>query len=131
MKKLIFLLLVVAFLFSCNKKEERSGLCDTYLNITSTNTPKTTTASAGITTVVRGYGSNLCYSFTGTEITPGASNSIEIKLKGKFPCGPAICAEALLSVRDTVTINTTQTGSYYLKFFNGNSLFKTDTVIVN
>ena len=106
-------------------------MCDTYLEITSTNTPKTATASAGITTVIHGYGSNLCFSFTGTEMTPRESNVVQVKLKGKFPCGPAVCAQALLNVRDTVTINTQQTGSYYLKFFNGNFLVKTDPVIVN
>lgn len=125
-------MLAITFLISCDKEnEEKNGLCDTYLEITSTNTPKTTTASAGITTVINGYGSNLCFRFTGTEITLKEPNVLEIKLKGKFPCGPAICAQALLGVRDTVTINTQQTGAYYLKFFNGNFLFKTDTVTVN
>jgi hypothetical protein len=132
MRAIFFSLLLSSLFLSCHKnKDGTTGQCDTYLIIGSTNTPRTSTISAGITTIINGYGPDLCYSFSGTQLTQKEGKIIEIKLKGKRPCGPAICADAIYNVKDTVTINTPQTGQYYLQFFNGTSLFKTDTVTVN
>jgi hypothetical protein len=126
----LLILSVVAFSFSCTKNKH-SGRCNTYFSITSATTPRTTTVAAGITTIVEGYGSTGCHQFAGSEVTNGLANIIEIRLKGTAPCEAAICPDMLVGGIDTIRIQTPVTGIYYLKFFGGSALFKTDTVIVN
>lgn len=134
MSKAVFYLLVLSLLNSCSKdKSENVGQCDTYLLINSTKTPRTSTISSGIKTIIDCYGPNLCYSFSGMEIIEKEGNVFEIKAKGKAPCGPAICLQAIYAVKDSATINIRMVGFYYLKFFNNDAAtsFKTDTVVVN
>jgi TM2 domain-containing membrane protein YozV len=126
----LLILAAVAFSFSCTKNKH-SGRCNTYFSITSATTPRTTTVATGITTIVKGYGSTGCHQFTGSEVTNGIANSIEIRIKGTVPCEATICTDVLISARDTIKISTPGTGIYYLKFFSESALFKTDTVLVN
>ena len=130
MRNISLLILAVASLLSCTKNRN-SGPCNTYFDITSAITPRTTTVAAGITTIVNGYGYNGCYQFTGSEVTNGPANSIEIRLKGTVPCEAKICTDMLVGARDTLKISTPAAGIYYLKFFSGSSFVKTDTVLVN
>lgn len=116
---------------ACNKEDTRSDLCDTDLVIGKTTTPAIVTLSSGIVFSYESYGANLCYSFSGTAISQKAGNIYEIRSKGKVPCKPTICAQAIYQVNDTQRILTPLSGTYYLQFYNENSLFKTDTVHVN
>ena len=118
------------FSLSCTKNKN-GGRCNTYFDITSATTPPTTTVAAGITTIVKGYGYNGCYQFTGSEVTSGLANNIEIRLKGTVPCEANVCTDILIGAIDTIKIPTPATGIYYLKYFSGAGLFKTDTVVVN
>ena len=130
--KSILIVIVVGLLFSCGKDGDRSNnLCETYFVIDSTNTPRTSTVANGITTIIRCYGSNLCYTYTDMDITIRPGNVFEIHAKGKIPCGAVVCAQALREARDTGRISTASAGTYYLKFYNNTSLLKTDTITVN
>jgi hypothetical protein len=132
MRQISILLVIITGLFSCNKdKQKNQGQCIGYMEITAATTPKVTTVNTGITMLIQGYGYNSCFKFTETEVMLKGANSFEIKLKSEVPCGPSSCADVLVGVRDTLTINTPKAGTYYLKYINGPSLFKTDTVVVN
>ena len=128
--KIVLLLMIMGLIFSCGKDRE-GNLCDTYLIIDSTSTPRSSTVTTGIVSIIKCYGSNLCYSYTGMDIAGQPGNIFEINAKGKIPCGAPVCAQALYEVRDTVNINTAAVGTYYLKFYNNNILLKTDTITVN
>jgi hypothetical protein len=128
--KTFLLAIVVILFFSCEKTPDKS-LCDTFLVIDSTSTPRTSTVAAGISSIIECYGANLCYSYTGMDVAAKSGNIFEINAKGKINCEVQICAEALYQVRDTIQINTPAAGIYYLKFYNSTSLVRTDTVTVN
>ncbi|MBL7747567.1 MAG: hypothetical protein JNM19_09095 [Chitinophagaceae bacterium] len=127
----IMLLLAFVFLFFACKKSPDSRLCTTYLVIDSTNTPRSSTVAVGISSIISCYGSDLCYSYTGMEVAANGGNVFKINAKGAIPCVAQVCAQALYRVRDTIQINTTSAGIYYLQFYNNTSLVKTDTIIVN
>jgi hypothetical protein len=125
------LLLAVVFLFFACEKSPENNFCDTYLVIDSTSTPRSSTVAVGITSFIHCYGSDLCYSYSGMDISGKGGNVFEIHAKGKIRCNAQVCALALYEVRDTIQINTSAAGTYYLKFYNNTSLVKTDTVVVN
>jgi hypothetical protein len=136
MKQIFSFVLFLSVIFGCKKNEQK--LCDTYLIIDSTNTPRTTTLSQGITSTIKSYGANLCYSFSGMDITQQSTPSgpvllfqYFIRVKGTITCGSPVCADALYNSTNSIVLNPTATGTYYLHFYNQNQLFKTDIVIVN
>jgi hypothetical protein len=128
--KSILLLAVVVLFFGCEKGQD-NDLCDTYLEIDSTSTPRSSTVGTGITSIINCYGPSLCYSYAGMDISGKGGNIFEIHAKGKIRCNVQICALALYQVRDTITISTPAAGSYFLKFYNNTTLLKTDTITVN
>jgi hypothetical protein len=130
MRLIAISLFILISSFSCNRDND-PGQCDTYLVITATRTSASTTISAGINSIIESYGANLCYSFSNTEILEKPGSIFQIRSKGKVVCGNPVCAQALFQVTDSVKIAVSVPGMYYLKFYNDNSLFKTDTVQVN
>jgi hypothetical protein len=136
MKGILSITLILSLIFSCKKNDKE--LCDTYLTISSTNTPSSTTLSQGITSTVNSHGPDLCYKFAGMEITqqptpsgPAFQFQYFIKVKGTVPCGSSICAQAIYNSTNSFSLAPTKIGTYYLHFYNQNQVFKTDTVIVN
>ena len=136
MKHILASILIVSLLIGC--KKNKSNLCDTYLNINSTNTPATVTLNQGITSTVNSQGPDLCYKFSGMEITqqPTPSGPVHqfqyfIKVKGTVTCENPVCADAIYVSINSFSLTPTVSGTYYLHFYNQNQLFKTDTVIVN
>ena len=136
MKQILSIVLIVSLIFSCKKNEQK--LCDTYLIISTTNTPATTTLSQGITSTINSYGPDLCYRFSAMEIKqqPTPSGPLYqfqyfIKVKGTVTCGNTICAQAIYNSTNSILLTPTVKGTYYLHFYNQSQLFKTDTVIVN
>jgi len=129
MKTLLVATIVVIFV-SCEKTPERN-LCDTFLVIDSTSTPRTSTVAVGISSIISCYGPNLCYSYAGMNIAVKSGNVFEVSAKGAMPCEAQVCAQALYQVQDTIQISIPATGTYYLKFYNNASLVKTDTITVN
>ena len=137
MKHMLSIILIVSLTFGC-KKSSKENLCDTYLSISSTNTPAAILLSQGITSTVSSHGPNLCYKFSGMEITqqPTPSGPVYqfqyfIKVKGTVACGGSICAQAIYNSTNSFLLTPTVKGTYYLHFYNQSQLFKTDTVIVN
>lgn len=131
MKLIAISLFLLLSAFSCNKNDDNPGQCDTDLVITDTRTPATTTIAAGINSIIESYGANLCYSFSKTEILEQPGKIFHIRSKGKVICGKPICAQALFQATDSVKITIPASGIYFLKFYNDNNHFKTDTVQVN
>jgi len=136
MKQILSIVLIVSLIFSCKKNDQE--LCDTYLTISSTNTPTATILDQGITSTINSYGPDLCYRFSGMEITqqPTPSGPVYqfkyfIKVKGTIPCKSTNCAQAIYNSTNSILLTPTVRGTYYLHFYNQNLLFKTDTVIVN
>lgn len=130
LKAILFFLLATSF--SCNKDDDNNpGQCDTNLVITVTRTPARTTIAEGINSGIESYGANLCYSFSHTEILEKPGKIFQIRSKGKVTCGKPICAQALYQANDSVKIAISVSGTYFLKFYNENTHFKTDTVQVD
>lgn len=129
MKTLLVATIVVIFV-SCEKTPDRN-LCDTFLVIDSTSTPRTSTVAVGISSIIECYGANLCYSYAGIDVAAKSGNVFEISAKGTIPCEAQVCAQALYRVQDTIQISISATGTYYLKFYNNASLVRTDTITVN
>jgi hypothetical protein len=136
MKRIISIILVVSLTLSCKKNDEER--CDTYLIISSTNTPETSTLSQGITSTVHSYGPDLCYQFAGMQVSqqptpsgPAFQFQYFIKVKGTVPCEASICPQAIYNTTNSFSLYPTIAGTYYLHFYNQGQFFKTDTVIVN
>lgn len=117
--------------FLCSKEKDDNGLCAVNLSIVAAQIPATVSVGSDITAVVRCSGSDLCYSYTHTDVKNIAPRIYEIRTMGTYPCKPAICAQAIYYAEPSVRINTTQIGQYILRYYNGNTLFRADTVIVN
>ena len=135
---MLSIVLIVSLIFSCKKSKDGDERCNTYLTISSTNTPSATTLSQGITTTVTSHGPDLCYSFSGIEVTqqptpsgPAFQFQYFIKVKGTLPCVPSICAQAIYNSTNSISLSPPVKGTYYLHFYNQSQLFKTDTVVVN
>lgn len=136
MKTILTTATLLLLVFSCKKDEKKE--CDTYLAIGSAVTDRTTTVAAGITSTVDAYGGDLCFSYTGMEISKQSSPSgpvfafeYFIKAKAKRPCGKSICAQAIYHARDIINIKPGTPGTYYLNFYGNGQIVQRDTVIVN
>ena len=127
--------MLIALLFAgCNKNTDKNtnkSTCIAGFVITKTTTTSPVLVADGINTDITSYGANSCYTFSYTEVKQAAGNIFEIRSIGKVTCGPTVCADVFIGARDTVHISTPLAGTYILRFYNPNSLFKSDTVRVN
>jgi hypothetical protein len=123
-------IILITSSFFCTKEKD-DGLCQVNLTIISTQTPASVSAGSDISSLVKCSGSDLCYRFTHAAVKNVAPRVYEIRTLGTYPCKPAICALAIYYNESPVSIPTTVSGQYILRFFNGNTLFSTDTVAVN
>ena len=124
--------IVLITLFISCRKNHNEEKCDTFFNITTTQTPASVSVLQGINTTIKSYGGNSCYSFSKTDVRQASGNAFEIRSIGKVSCnGDLVCVDVLIGATDNVHIPTSIPGIYILKFFNGNSFFKADTVQVN
>jgi hypothetical protein len=117
--------------FLCSKKDENGNLCKVDLTIISAQAPASVTRGSNIIALVKCFGADLCYSFSHSEVKKTDERIYEIRTKGNYPCSPAICALAIYYAEPTVSIAATLSGQYILRYYNGNTLFKADTVTVN
>jgi hypothetical protein len=131
--KYIFLVTVVlvSAAFRCNKNGDNNDLCPVNLTIISAQTPANVARGTDIAVTLRCSGSDLCYSFSRLEIKKIDDRTYEIRAKGNYPCGPAICAQAIYYADASVNIATTVSGQYVVKYYNDDVLFRADTVTVN
>lgn len=124
------LLFTFVILGACSKSNKQEN-CITFLTIGEVITPSVSTLSAGITSSIKAYGPNLCYSFKDVEIHQSGEKIFDIKVRANIPCRPTVCLEAIYKTSTSIKINTPATGTYILRFYNNNLVFKSDTVVVN
>lgn len=129
MKTFNFLLLIFVFTGCVTPVGDGRRIVD--LTINRTNTPKTSSITQGITSEVRVNGADLCYKFEYFEVKNPSGLVYEISAKGSYPEDNPACAQAIYVKDTTLKIPTAVAGNYVLKFYNGHTLFKSDTVIVN
>ena len=101
------------------------------LTITKTTTPKISNVENGITSQVTCSGNNLCYNFLHFTVSKQTANVFDIRAKGTYPDGDPICAMAIYSKDTTLKLSTPTAGEYVVRFYNGDNLFKSDTMQVN
>ncbi|RYZ23751.1 MAG: hypothetical protein EOO16_03610 [Chitinophagaceae bacterium] len=116
---------------SCKKSEETNTREATHFTITDTQTPATRTQGQPIVSRVLSTGANSCYQFEKMDVQSTATREYAIRSLGTVLRGNVACAQALVQIDTTVSIPTTTAGQYILRFYNGTTQFKADTVQVN
>lgn len=129
MKTVYSLLFLTILGTACDKPiESEHQIVD--LNIVQTTTPKTATQNGGIVSNIKVMGTDLCYNFA--YFTVDKQQFIaNIHAIGTYPNRPTACPQALYYKDTTLTLPTTTSGQYVLRFYNASQLFKSDTVQVN
>ncbi|TCJ19365.1 hypothetical protein EPD60_02835 [Flaviaesturariibacter flavus] len=121
-----------ALLFAgCRKSEETNFREAANFTITSTQAPATRAQGEPILSRVVSYGPNACYRFEKMEVQATAAREFAIRSRGTVLRGNVACAEVLVQVDTTVSIPTPTAGQYILRYYNGATPFKADTVQVN
>jgi hypothetical protein len=129
MKKAIASLSIGMLLFhACTKSDSRIAADFKEMAIVKTVTPGSAVKSNDIVSVVTCQGPDLCYRFSHFAVTEAGNKTFDIRAKANYPGAPAVCAQAIYRVDTTFRITVSDVGTYYLRFYNGNELFKTDTV---
>jgi len=100
------------------------------LNIVQTNTPKTAIVNQDIIAHITVSAPDLCYKFAYFTVAK-QQFLVDVHAKGTYPTHPGGCPMALYSKDTTLSVPTATAGTYVLRFYNGNQLFKSDTVQVN
>ncbi|MBL7744824.1 MAG: hypothetical protein JNN00_15230 [Chitinophagaceae bacterium] len=134
MKYLFIAALVLSTLsFRCNKDDDDTMTCpDVNLTIVAAQTPSQVAAGSAITVVVRCSGSDLCYNYTHADIKKLLPRIFEIRTMGTYPCKPVACAQAIYYAEPSISIPASGgSGQYIIRYYNGNTLFRADTVTVN
>jgi len=128
-KTVYFLLLILFNLLACDKPIE-SDIRFTELSIVQTNTPPTGTINQNIVSTIRVSGPDLCYRFAYFTVNQ-QQLLVDIHAIGTYPTKPTGCAQAIYNKDTTLSVPARTAGKYVLRFYNGNQLFKSDTVLVN
>lgn len=115
--------------FQCYKNPPDDCLRD--LVFTEVQTPASVAAGSPIISSIKSSGADLCYMFAYADIRRVRDNEYEVRARAYYPCTPANCPQAIYNSDTTAIINTVSPGQYILKFFSENTLFQSDTVIVN
>jgi hypothetical protein len=129
MKTVYLLLLTTLFIIACDKPIE-SDTQFTELSFVQTNTPPNVALNQNIVTSVKVMGPDLCYRFAYFTVNP-QQFLVDIHAIGTYPTKPTACATAIYYKDTTLSIQANATGKYVIRFYNGNQLFKADTVQVN
>lgn len=129
MKTLYFLLLTILLLTACDKPVE-SDVQIVDMQISKTTTPATATADQNIVSAVELVAPNSCYGFA--YFTVYRQNFLlDIHAKGTIPVRPTMCLDYIRGIDTTLSVPVSSTGTYVLRFYNGDQLFTSDTVEVN
>lgn len=126
---IIILLLAVLASVSCQREDTND--CEGYLTFTQVNVPATASAGTGIPFDTEVTGANLCYHFSRYIIDRITLNSYEVRAYGSVPCEKSICAQAIYTARPAGLIGDIPPGTYTIRFYNGDALYSTATVVVN
>lgn len=126
------ILLLATVLVSCFR--DPVVLSDTRLvnlTITETITPTSVTHTQPIVSNVKMTAPDLCYKFSQFIVVQENPFHYNINATGTYPNNPSGCPTAIYTKDTTLSIPTSMTGKYILRFYNGIQLFKADTVNVN
>ena len=129
MKTISFFVLLAALLFACDKPIE-SDTQFTELSFAQTNTPTNVAVNQNIVSSVKVMGPDQCYRFAYFTVNP-QQFVVDIHAIGTYPTKPGGCAQAIYYKDTTLILQPNVAGKYVFRFYNGNQLFKADTVQVN
>lgn len=129
MRGLSFIVLIAALLFACDKPVE-SDFSFIELSFVQTNTPSNVAANQNIVSSVRVSGPDLCYRLEYFTVNV-QQYLVDIHAIGSYPAKSGGCAQAIYYKDTTLSVPANVAGKYVLRFYNGNQLFKSDTVNVN
>ncbi|HWI94141.1 MAG TPA: hypothetical protein VNT20_22865 [Flavisolibacter sp.] len=129
MKSISFFVLLATLVISCDKPIE-SDTQFTELSFAQTSTPANVAVNQNIVSSVRVMGPDLCYRFAYFTVNP-QQFVVDIHAIGTYPTKPGGCATAIYYKDTTLVMQPNVAGKYVLRFYNGNQLFKADTVQAN
>lgn len=129
MKTISFFVLIAALLFACDKPIE-SDTQFTELSFVQTNTPASVTVNQKIVSAVKVAAPDLCYRFAYFTVNQ-QQFLVDVHAIGDYPTKANGCAQAIYYKDTSLSITPTAVGKYVLRFYNGNQIFKSDTVNVN
>jgi len=127
--KLICFLLMMVLITACDKPI----ISDTEfrdLSFVQTTTPSNVALNQSIVSQVKVSGSDLCYHFAYFTVSQ-QQFLVDIHAKGTYPTKPGACPQAIYYKDTTISVPANTVGKYVLRFYNGDVLFKSDTVQVN
>lgn len=128
--RIIYLLMLTGFfILACDKPIE-SDTQFMPMAIIQTTTPKTAMQSQGIVSLIKVAGADLCYRFAYFTVQQ-QQLFVDVRAVGTYPTKPTMCAQTSYYKDTTLSIPTSVTGQYIVRFYNGNQLLKSDTVQVN
>lgn len=130
MRNIIFVLLLTT-LTAVSCQQEDTNDCEGYLTFSQVTVPATASAGTGIAFNTEVTGANLCYHFSRFIIDRITLNSYEVRAYGSVPCEKSICAQAIYTARPAGLIGDILPGTYTIRFYNGDALYSTATVVVN
>lgn len=101
------------------------------LAIMSTTTPKIIKIGDIVTSKISCQLPNSCYTFSGFQVMEVGNNSLAIRAKGRNIAKEGTpCADVIVPVDTVIKLKPIITGKIILKFYNKETLFKSDTVEV-
>lgn len=136
MKNLGFLLIVSVFFTACLKDTttpQAERLYD-YLTFTFVNGPDTASVTDTISFNIRVGGNKSCYRLEGYEGVSSGDRQYDIRAVGSYPnpvLGDTLNCNGVYIKDTTVKFMPRNAGKQVFRFYNGTTLFRADTVVVN
>jgi hypothetical protein len=136
MKYLGFLLIVATVFTACLKTNEKStpDRVITTLSFSYVHSPDTAKLGDTVITQIKVNGPNLCYKFEGFSGANSGPNQYDINAVGSYPNpekSDTICPTFPYTKDTSLTIIPNVKGKMILRFFNSQTLFQADTIVIN
>lgn len=135
MKNLVFVVVVAVFFTACLKSTEvqEPDRILVPMSFTRVITPDSSKLGDTVKAQVTVTGTNLCYRFEGYDGVNSGPDQYDIQAVGSIP-NPAkkdtTCPDILYTKDTVLRVTPKLAGKLILRFFNGSSLYKADTVEV-
>ncbi len=135
MKNIPAFLLIACFAFGCSKPSDIAipERISVGLTITNASAPASVARYAAIPVQVRVTGPNQCYQFSFFQVMQPNPLTFDIQARGTManPDTNPVCAPQTFVKDTTVQLPTQFAGKHALRYYNGTTLFRVDTVMVN